>query len=162
VLWRERSQPEVQAQVPGVVEAVDVSGFARATGPQPLSFPADYGPHPDFQTEWWYYTGNLAGGAQADDTDDVVDDHLAWITETLRGQVDRQALLFGLGTQPGDIRAGVLQWRLRFAPCPLDPQLRRACLRTRRWSRWVWSASVLLFVVGAFFAFVAPWLMSAG
>lgn len=58
--------------------------------------------------------------------------------------------------------AGVLQWRLRFAPCPLDPQLRQACLRTRRWSRWVWAASVLLFVVGAFFAFVAPWLMSAG
>lgn len=35
-------------------------GYARATGPAPLSFPADHGPHPDFQTEWWYYTGNLA------------------------------------------------------------------------------------------------------
>ena len=33
--------------------------FARAEGPQPLVFPADHGPHPDYQTEWWYYTGNL-------------------------------------------------------------------------------------------------------
>jgi len=33
--------------------------FARATGPAPLEFPRDFGAHPDFQTEWWYYTGNL-------------------------------------------------------------------------------------------------------
>ena len=38
---------------------VPSSGFARAEGPRPLSFPADFGPHPGFQTEWWYYTGNL-------------------------------------------------------------------------------------------------------
>lgn len=36
-----------------------VSGFARADGVQEINFPADHGPHPDFQTEWWYYTGNL-------------------------------------------------------------------------------------------------------
>ncbi|MEN9420449.1 MAG: hypothetical protein RI988_4070 [Pseudomonadota bacterium] len=52
--------------------------------------------------------------------------------------------------------AGALQWRLRTAPCPIDPALRQACLRTRRWSRWVWVAAVALFAVGAFFAFVAP------
>ncbi len=34
-------------------------GFARASGPMELIFPADHGPHPDYQTEWWYYTGNL-------------------------------------------------------------------------------------------------------
>jgi predicted secreted hydrolase len=38
----------------------DATGFARAEGPRPFDFPADHGPHPDFQTEWWYYTGNLA------------------------------------------------------------------------------------------------------
>ena len=36
-----------------------IAGFARADGPRPLTFPADLGAHPDFQTEWWYYTGNL-------------------------------------------------------------------------------------------------------
>jgi predicted secreted hydrolase len=25
-----------------------------------LTFPADFGAHPDFRTEWWYYTGNLS------------------------------------------------------------------------------------------------------
>jgi len=34
-------------------------GFARALEPRTFTFPADHGPHPDFQTEWWYFTGNL-------------------------------------------------------------------------------------------------------
>lgn len=34
-------------------------GFARALTPRPFVFPADHGPHPEFRTEWWYYTGNL-------------------------------------------------------------------------------------------------------
>ena len=41
------------------VPQADTAGFARADGPRKLVFPADFGPHPDFQTEWWYYTGNL-------------------------------------------------------------------------------------------------------
>ncbi|MCM2254254.1 MAG: carotenoid 1,2-hydratase [Vicinamibacteria bacterium] len=40
----------------------DVSGFARATEPRPLRLPEDHGPHFEYQTEWWYYTGNLAAG----------------------------------------------------------------------------------------------------
>jgi predicted secreted hydrolase len=51
--------PQVQAKLNGL--AVEPGSFARATGPQPFSFPADQGPHNDFQTEWWYYTGNLTG-----------------------------------------------------------------------------------------------------
>jgi predicted secreted hydrolase len=34
-------------------------GFAQATEPGNVRFPEDLGPHNDFQTEWWYYTGNL-------------------------------------------------------------------------------------------------------
>jgi predicted secreted hydrolase len=42
-------------------EAVPSSdGFSRALGPREFDFPTDDGPHPDFQTEWWYFTGNLA------------------------------------------------------------------------------------------------------
>jgi predicted secreted hydrolase len=40
--------------------SVDASGFARAIEPWDWQFPQDFGPHPEFQTEWWYYTGNLA------------------------------------------------------------------------------------------------------
>jgi predicted secreted hydrolase len=39
--------------------AGDVAGFARATAPRPFVFPRDHGPHPEYATEWWYYTGNL-------------------------------------------------------------------------------------------------------
>jgi len=35
------------------------AAFARAYTPIPLSFPRDHGAHPEYQTEWWYYTGNL-------------------------------------------------------------------------------------------------------
>jgi predicted secreted hydrolase len=37
----------------------DLGGFATVTEPIELTFPADHGPHPDYLTEWWYYTGNL-------------------------------------------------------------------------------------------------------
>lgn len=40
-----------------------LAGFARVTAPRPLVFPDDAGPHPAYQTEWWYYTGNLADEA---------------------------------------------------------------------------------------------------
>src|SRR5690606_29762503 len=35
------------------------AGFARAYEPVALSFPRDHGAHPEYQTEWWYFTGNL-------------------------------------------------------------------------------------------------------
>lgn len=34
-------------------------GFKAVDGPCHLRFPEDHGAHPDFRTEWWYYTGNL-------------------------------------------------------------------------------------------------------
>lgn len=40
--------------------SLDTSGYARAIEPREWQFPQDFGPHPEFQTEWWYYTGNLA------------------------------------------------------------------------------------------------------
>ncbi len=41
----------------------NVDGFARAIGPWDWHFPRDHGAHPEFQTEWWYYTGVLATDA---------------------------------------------------------------------------------------------------
>lgn len=40
-----------------------IAGFARATTAPRLEFPRDHGAHPDFRTEWWYVTGNLASDA---------------------------------------------------------------------------------------------------
>ncbi|MFW5947198.1 MAG: lipocalin-like domain-containing protein, partial [Gemmatimonadota bacterium] len=44
------------------VLAGDTAGYARAVEPRTFVFPADHGPHPDFRTEWWYFTGNLSAG----------------------------------------------------------------------------------------------------
>jgi len=52
--------------------------------------------------------------------------------------------------------AGVLQWRARSAPCPADPALRGACLRTRKASGRVYVVSVGVYLIGAWFAFVQP------
>jgi predicted secreted hydrolase len=41
------------------MQAGDDAGFAKALGPRPLVFPADHESHPDFRTEWWYFTGIL-------------------------------------------------------------------------------------------------------
>jgi predicted secreted hydrolase len=37
--------------------------FKKVMGAMPLKFPRDLGPHEDYQTEWWYYTGNLENAA---------------------------------------------------------------------------------------------------
>jgi hypothetical protein len=55
--------------------------------------------------------------------------------------------------------SGWLQWQNRFAPCPIDPLLRDACLRTRKASAWIYGISVAIFLTGGFFAFVLPLLL---
>lgn len=52
--------------------------------------------------------------------------------------------------------SGALQWIHRNAPCPIDPKLRDACLRTRKFSLRVYWVSVGIYLVGGFFAFVLP------
>jgi hypothetical protein len=56
------------------------------------------------------------------------------------------------------IGSGVLQWRNRSAPCPIDPALRDACLKTRKTASAVYAASVGLYLIGGWFAFIQPWL----
>ena len=41
----------------------EAEDFARALPGGELSFPADHGAHPDYRSEWWYFTGNLEDGA---------------------------------------------------------------------------------------------------
>ena len=54
--------------------------------------------------------------------------------------------------------SGILQWRSRHAPCPTDPALRDACLKTRKISWAVYWGSVAAYLIGGWFAFVQPWL----
>ena len=56
------------------------------------------------------------------------------------------------------IASGAMQWYARFLPCPNDPTLAKACIRTRRTSFQTYIVAVVLFLIGGFFAFVAPLL----
>lgn len=52
--------------------------------------------------------------------------------------------------------AGAMQWHARLLPCPADPALAAACVRTRKVSFFVYVSSVAMFLIGAMFAFVMP------
>jgi hypothetical protein len=76
---------------------------------------------------------------------------LVWISE-------HKAPVFGFAAAML-LLAGWLQWNARHAPCPADPKLAEVCRRTRRNSLRVYWLSMSIFVVGAWFAFVAPLLI---
>jgi len=50
---------EAQAKLIGMPAQQNSASYERVDGPRLLEFPRDHGAHPSFQTEWWYYTGNL-------------------------------------------------------------------------------------------------------
>ncbi|MBM3363588.1 MAG: hypothetical protein FJY42_13180 [Betaproteobacteria bacterium] len=75
---------------------------------------------------------------------------LVWISEHKTPVFITAAVLMTVG--------GWVQWRNRTAPCPIDPALRNACLRTRRFSARLYLFSLAMLLVGGWFAFVAPWL----
>jgi hypothetical protein len=57
------------------------------------------------------------------------------------------------------IAAGIMLYRARNLPCPADAKLAKACKRLRLASVAIYIFSVLLFLTGAFFAFVAPYVL---
>jgi hypothetical protein len=77
---------------------------------------------------------------------------LVWISEYKEAVFGVAGLMLAV--------SGWLQWRGRFAPCPVDPALRDACLRTRKTSQGVYLASVAIYAIGGWFAFVQPLLIT--
>ena len=75
---------------------------------------------------------------------------LVWLSEHKQGVFSFAGLMLAA--------SGALQWINRNAPCPTDPRLRDACLRTRKTSLRVYWISVAFFMVGGWFAFAQPWL----
>jgi predicted secreted hydrolase len=62
LLWPHKQEEEVNPgfQLRDVLGGQDATGYSLALGPRVFTFPLDHGPHPDFRSEWWYFTGNLA------------------------------------------------------------------------------------------------------
>lgn len=57
--WRAQQTPPLATEIVALQSSQGAEGFARATGAREMQYPQDHGPHLDYQTEWWYYTGNL-------------------------------------------------------------------------------------------------------
>ena len=56
--------------------------------------------------------------------------------------------------------SGYLRYRSRYAPCPADPVKAAACTRLRRTSGRIYIGSLILYLTGGFFAFIAPTLFA--
>ena len=52
--------------------------------------------------------------------------------------------------------AGIMMWNARNMPCPTDPKQAKACAALRKISWWIWRVSVAFYIIGFFFAFIAP------
>ena len=50
----------------------------------------------------------------------------------------------------------ITRWNWKEVSCPTDPELAKACSRTRKISAGVFYSSIGIYAVGAFFAFLAP------
>jgi predicted secreted hydrolase len=55
----ERATPSASLSVTDLLGGAAEEGYARASGSREFTFPEDHGPHPEYKTEWWYFTGNL-------------------------------------------------------------------------------------------------------
>jgi mercuric ion transport protein len=47
-----------------------------------------------------------------------------------------------------------MQYRARFLPCPIDPEAARACTSARLWSTRITIFSIIVWIIGAAFAFL--------
>lgn len=56
------------------------------------------------------------------------------------------------------ILSGYMQWYTSKLPCPIDTNLAATCGRTRKLSLNIYYASVVIYLIGGFFAFIAPLL----
>ncbi len=79
--------PAARVYYADVVESLshhdESSQFEHAIAVREFQFPSDFGPHPSFQTEWWYYTGNLV---------DVTGRHFGYQLTIFRRALDNKPL----------------------------------------------------------------------
>jgi hypothetical protein len=75
---------------------------------------------------------------------------LVWLSEHKAGVFGLAAVML--------VIAGASLWYARRAPCPVDPEAARRCIRLRAFSRRFYALAASAFVLGTVFAFVLPLL----
>ncbi len=58
------ADPDSTSVPPSPPVPASATTWKQAIDPWAWSFPRDHGAHPDFKTEWWYFTGNLQDSMQ--------------------------------------------------------------------------------------------------
>lgn len=62
-LWRQsvtdQNQHSAQENTLSDTLSAKDDEFEKVMRPRPFIFPADHGPHNEYRTEWWYFTGNV-------------------------------------------------------------------------------------------------------
>jgi hypothetical protein len=53
------------------------------------------------------------------------------------------------------LMAGGMHYRARYAPCPIDPKQAKICMAMRQINKIVLFGSIVIWMVGFFFAFIA-------
>lgn len=88
LLW---IQPAEAATELNWLEALpaDSTGFQRALGVKDWNFPRDFGAHESYQTEWWYYTGNLTASHSETDADREFGFQLTFFRQALKPEAER-------------------------------------------------------------------------
>lgn len=54
------------------------------------------------------------------------------------------------------ITAAIFQWRSQNTACPIDLKLAEGCSTAKSWSKRIFAAAVVLYVLGFSFAFILP------
>ena len=54
------------------------------------------------------------------------------------------------------IIAGYVNYKTYYMPCPADPELGRACIKTRKRSRYIYYVSVGIFIFASIFTYIIP------
>lgn len=55
--------------------------------------------------------------------------------------------------------AGFFNYKASFAPCPIDPELRKKCTSLRRQSRFIFYFSSAILVMATIFTYIVPKLI---
>ena len=75
---------------------------------------------------------------------------IIWISEHKRAVFSFAAIMLAL--------SGLAQWNARNEPCPIDADQAKACMSARRNSLIIYTASLIIFLIGTGFAFVPDFI----
>jgi len=107
--WQSQQRAPLATEIVALQSSQGSEGFARVTEPRVMQFPQDHGPHFDYQTEWWYYTGNLTTTDGSDEPSRTRDSQ-SNLRDGSSRRLGYQLTFFRRGITPGVVKARDSDW----------------------------------------------------